>query len=93
MIALIPQVVYDVQHDLRYCPKFMTPTQCRMARAALGWSIRKLAAEAGLASNTVLAFERGRSVLEGTWKTLRATLAAAGFDAADENLRDFFRRL
>lgn len=70
----------------------MTPVQCRMARAALGWSIRRLAQEADLASNTVLAFERGRSVLEGTWKTLRATLAAAGESMDDENLRDFFRR-
>lgn len=65
----------------------MTPTQCRMARAALGWSIRRLAQEAELASNTVLAFERGRPVLASTEQIIRSTLANAGQTfVQDENL-------
>jgi transcriptional regulator with XRE-family HTH domain len=38
----------------------LTPQQCRMARGALNWSGRDLARAAGLAYNTVSAFERGR---------------------------------
>lgn len=58
----------------------MTPVQCRMARAALGWSIRRLAQEAELASNTVLAFERGRPVLASTEQIIRQTLAQHGIE-------------
>lgn len=36
-----------------------TPEQCRMARAALGWSLIDLADKAGISMATVARFERG----------------------------------
>jgi transcriptional regulator with XRE-family HTH domain len=38
----------------------MTSAQCRMARAALGWSARELAREAQVGSATIDRFETGR---------------------------------
>ena len=35
----------------------ITPSQVRMARAALGWGVRELAEKAGVAVNTVSRFE------------------------------------
>lgn len=35
----------------------ITPTQCRMARTALGWTIRQFATEVGINFNTVVRFE------------------------------------
>lgn len=37
----------------------LLPVQCRMARAALGWSLDDVAAAAGVNRKTVLGFERG----------------------------------
>jgi DNA-binding XRE family transcriptional regulator len=37
----------------------ITPSQIRMARAALSWSVRELAKRAGVAANTVSRFENG----------------------------------
>ena len=45
-----------------------------MARSDLNWSIRKLAAEAKLAPNTVLSFEAGRPVLPSTVEALKSVL-------------------
>ena len=39
----------------------ITPVQCRMARAALGWGIRDLAARANISATTVTRFENGLS--------------------------------
>ena len=36
----------------------MTPTQCRMARAALGWSLKDLARHADLSISTINTFEK-----------------------------------
>jgi ribosome-binding protein aMBF1 (putative translation factor) len=35
----------------------LTPIQCKMARAALGWSVKDLAQRARIAANTVVRFE------------------------------------
>ena len=37
----------------------MLPVQCRMARAALGLSVKKLAVAARVAPQTIVRFERG----------------------------------
>ena len=53
----------------------MTPTQCRMARAALGWTIRSLADRANVAPSTINHFEKGRHVHEDSIKAIEATFA------------------
>jgi ribosome-binding protein aMBF1 (putative translation factor) len=52
--------------------------QIRMARAALGWSAKKLAAKAGLAHNTVARFEVGRDALFETVTQLEKALEKGG---------------
>lgn len=55
----------------------MTPTQCRMARAALDLSVRDLAALAQVAVNTVVRFEAGQLPSRPqTSAALRAVLEA-----------------
>jgi transcriptional regulator with XRE-family HTH domain len=39
----------------------MLPVQCRMARAALGLSVKKLAVAARVAPQTIVRFERGEN--------------------------------
>jgi transcriptional regulator with XRE-family HTH domain len=56
----------------------MTPTQCRLARTLLRWSIRRLAKETGLVTNTILNFETGHSVRQSTVDTIRNVFAANG---------------
>lgn len=45
--------------------------QVRMARAALGWSIRELAQIADLSANTISTLENGKEVSRGTLLVLR----------------------
>jgi transcriptional regulator with XRE-family HTH domain len=56
----------------------LTSTQCRMARAALKWDTRKLAAAAGVNPNTVTRFEGGAKANLSTQKLIRQALEAAG---------------
>jgi transcriptional regulator with XRE-family HTH domain len=53
----------------------MNPTQCKMARAALGWSRADLAAAAGVAQATVERFELGDTIEPGELKEIRSTFA------------------
>lgn len=48
----------------------MTPIQCKMARAALDWTVKDLAAKAQVGISTVVRFEAGRG------KPIVATIAA-----------------
>jgi transcriptional regulator with XRE-family HTH domain len=48
----------------------MTPMQCRMARAALDWTVADLADKAQVGISTVVRFEKGRG------KPIAATIAA-----------------
>jgi transcriptional regulator with XRE-family HTH domain len=48
----------------------MTPTQCKMARAALDWTVKDLADRAHVGISTVVRFEAGRG------KPIAATIAA-----------------
>lgn len=62
----------------------MNPTQCRMARAALGLSIPDLAAmtktpdKGPLRAATISHFEKGRESYASTVRRLQAALEAAG---------------
>lgn len=52
--------------------------QCRMARAALGWSVAELAKAAGVGERTVAKFEGGGNVLPEIVEKLRATFVTQG---------------
>jgi hypothetical protein len=58
----------------------MLPIQCGMARAALGLSVRKLAAAARVAPQTIVRFERGETLRRRTIVSLRQGLEAAGVE-------------
>ncbi|ESX50783.1 DNA-binding protein [Mesorhizobium sp. LSHC422A00] len=64
----------------------MTPSQCRMARAALQIGVRQLAHKAGISSMTVTRFENGHSAgAPETVDALRAALESAGVEFIPEN--------
>ena len=57
-----------------------TLLQCRMARVALGWGVRELAAAAKVSTDTVARFERGDELKERTIDALQRALEAAGIE-------------
>jgi transcriptional regulator with XRE-family HTH domain len=63
----------------------LLPVQCKMARAALGWGVRELAAAAKVSTDTVARFERGDELKERTIEALQRVLEAAGIEFTDEN--------
>lgn len=58
----------------------MTPTQSRMARAALQWSLHDLAAAALISRMSCARFELGETVAAETVEAIRKALADAGAD-------------
>lgn len=56
----------------------MSPTQCRMARAALSWRVEDLAIKADASTQTVVRFEKGEGVRPSTAERFREQLEAAG---------------
>jgi hypothetical protein len=63
----------------------ITPIQCRMARIAVGFGIRDLAAAAKVSTDTVSRFERGEELMERTIGAIHAALEAAGVEFIAEN--------
>ena len=63
----------------------MKPFQCRMARAALGWTTQDLAREAGIGANTINRFEAGQDARVSSVDKMRAALEAAGLEFIPEN--------
>lgn len=63
----------------------MTPIQCKMARAAVGWGVRDLAREAKVSVDTVSRLERGEELKERTIDAIRNALEAAGVEFIPEN--------
>jgi DNA-binding XRE family transcriptional regulator len=64
----------------------VTSAQVRMARAALNWTVRDLAAAAGLHRNTITNIEVGRYAGDPeTLKVIRRVLIDAGVEFIDEN--------
>jgi transcriptional regulator with XRE-family HTH domain len=63
----------------------ITPSQIRMARAALSWSVRELAKRAGVAANTVSRFENGSGAMVETLGRMQNALERGGvvFISAD----------
>jgi transcriptional regulator with XRE-family HTH domain len=58
----------------------MRAIQLRMARAAVGWGVRELAAKAGVTANTVTRIENGADAKQSTMDALRRALEAAGVE-------------
>jgi transcriptional regulator with XRE-family HTH domain len=56
----------------------LLPVQCKMARAALSWSVKDLAEAAQVSTNTVVRFERGEELKSRTLANLKAAFEAAG---------------
>ena len=56
----------------------LEPVQIKMARAALGWSVRELAKASHLAANTVSRFEVGRDAMVETVRRMEKALEKAG---------------
>ena len=63
----------------------VTREQVKMARAALGWGVRELAAKAGVAANTISRFENGSDALGETLRKIRRVFEEAGMTFIDEN--------
>ncbi len=58
--------------------------QMKMARAALGWGVRDLAAKAGVAANTVSRYENGRDALSENLLKIQRTFEREGIIFIDE---------
>ena len=56
-----------------------------MARVALSWGVRDLAAAAKVSPNTVARLERGETLNPRTLRVIRAALEAAGVEFIPEN--------
>src|SRR5678815_3332777 len=54
------------------------PVHLRMARAALGWSLKELAEKAGVNINTISRYEAGSQVMSGTISKIENVLLNAG---------------
>jgi len=63
----------------------MLAIQSRMARAALGWGVRQLAAAARVSPDTIARLERGETLYPRTLDAIRMALEAAGVDFIAEN--------
>ena len=64
----------------------ITPVQCKMARAAVGWGIRDLAREAKVGVATVTRFENAQAEpIPATIAAMARALEAAGVEFIPEN--------
>jgi transcriptional regulator with XRE-family HTH domain len=60
-------------------------THVKMARAALGWSVRDLAKEASISPTSVTSFEKDRSINVRTLKAMEDAFANAGIEFIEQN--------
>jgi transcriptional regulator with XRE-family HTH domain len=70
---------------LWYAVHMINRIQVKMARAALGWGVRDLAAKAGVAANTVSRYENGADALGDTLERIQRALKNAGVVFIDQN--------
>ena len=66
-------------------PVTIAPVQSRMARVALSWGVRDLAAAAKVSPNTVARLERGETLYPRTVEAIRAALETAGIEFIPQN--------
>lgn len=63
----------------------MTPAQCRMARAALQWTVKELSEASDVSTATITRFEKGVFELRaGNGRKVQAALEAAGVEFTDD---------
>ncbi|MBK3800578.1 helix-turn-helix domain-containing protein [Azospirillum brasilense] len=62
----------------------MLPIQCKLARTALGWGVRDVAARTGMSPATITRFERGDQLRDRTVATLRHLFESNGLEFIDE---------
>jgi transcriptional regulator with XRE-family HTH domain len=62
----------------------ITNRQCRMARAALGWSTRELAKHSHVGATTISQFESGKPANPSTLTLLRQAFEKAGVVFTDD---------
>lgn len=63
----------------------LKPVQVKMARAALGWGVRDLAAAAKISGDTVNRLERGELLRDRTIDAVRAAMESAGVIFIESN--------
>ena len=63
----------------------MKAAQIRMARAALQWGVRDLAAKSGITANTITRIENGSDAKASTLDALRRALQEGGVIFIEEN--------
>ena len=64
----------------------MTPVQCRMARAALKWTVRELAEKANVMPNTVTNLEGGKVTTTATVEAIEQAILSSGMIKFDGKL-------
>lgn len=62
----------------------ISPTQCKMARAALNLGVRDLAKTAAVSTNTITRFEKGEELMPRTAAAIRTALESAGVTFLDD---------
>ena len=65
----------------------ITSTQSKMARAALGWSLRDLAAAAGVGVNTANNLEHGSDARISTARKIQEAYEAEGIEFIEDGVR------
>jgi transcriptional regulator with XRE-family HTH domain len=63
----------------------MRPIHLRMARAALGWTLKDLADRAKVNLNTISRYEAGNEILSGTMHKIEGVLRSEGVVFVDED--------
>ena len=61
------------------------PVQCKMARTAVGFGVRDLAAAAKVSPDTIARLERGEELKDTTHAAVRVALETAGVEFIAEN--------
>lgn len=72
------------QASIFIIPDSMNRTQCKMARAALGWARDRLGLNAGITGRTVARYEDGETVAPESVQAMRRAFEAAGVLFVDD---------
>jgi transcriptional regulator with XRE-family HTH domain len=59
-------------------PAILTPSQCRKARSALGWTMRDLRAKSNVSTDAISRLERGEKLKDRTLQDIKRAFVAAG---------------
>jgi transcriptional regulator with XRE-family HTH domain len=65
----------------------MTPTQCKMARAALDMGIAQLSEASKVSARTIARFEKGETLYPRTARDIQEALEAHGIEFIDGGAR------